>query len=255
MTSRYRLVAVFAHPDDETYRPGGTLALLARQGVSVQVLAATLGQAGSCGNPAICTQQELPSVRRRELICACAALGIQPPIILDYEDGKLVKVDSEKLLANVMDVVKAFQPQVMLSFGPDGLSGHPDHIAIGHIAQSVYNRAGQVSALYTVAVPQSLAQKLAMLQVKAVPDAEISLDVDIASAWAKKLAAIRCHATQLSSTPLMSAPEAQQRLFFGREYFVKAAERDPLNNFMPEILKEVEDVDRRLRSGSLHPAL
>mgnify|MGYP000732581162 CR=1 FL=1 len=64
------LLAVFAHPDDEAYRPGGTLALLARRGVRVHLLTATRGQAGSCGEPPLCTPDELPTVRERELRCA-----------------------------------------------------------------------------------------------------------------------------------------------------------------------------------------
>lgn len=68
------LLAVFAHPDDETFRCGGTLALLAQRGVRVQVLTATRGQAGSCGAPPLCAPEELPAVRENELRCACAAL-------------------------------------------------------------------------------------------------------------------------------------------------------------------------------------
>jgi LmbE family N-acetylglucosaminyl deacetylase len=71
-----------------------------------------------------------------------------------------------------------------------------------------------------------------------VADAEIAMGVDISSIWETKLAAIHCHATQLSSTPLLHAPEERQRLFFGREYFVKAAERNPRQDFLPELLKE-----------------
>ena len=70
------LLAVFAHPDDETFRPGGTLALLARRGVEVHVLTATRGEAGSCGDPPLCSPEELPAVRESELRCACAALGL-----------------------------------------------------------------------------------------------------------------------------------------------------------------------------------
>ena len=83
------LLAVFAHPDDETFRPGGTLALLARRGIKVHILTLTHGEAGSCGEPALCTPDELFSVRERELRCACAALGIEPPRMLDYPDGQL----------------------------------------------------------------------------------------------------------------------------------------------------------------------
>ena len=81
------LLAIFAHPDDETFRSGGTLALLAPRGVHVQVLTATRRQAGSCGEPPLCTPAELPNIREKELGCACAALGIEPPILLNYEDG------------------------------------------------------------------------------------------------------------------------------------------------------------------------
>lgn len=72
MTSA-NLLAVFAHPDDESFRPGGTLSLLARRGPRVQVLTATRGQAGSCGNPPLCTPEELPAVREAELRCAALA--------------------------------------------------------------------------------------------------------------------------------------------------------------------------------------
>jgi LmbE family N-acetylglucosaminyl deacetylase len=84
MTKTPCLLAVFAHPDDETFRPGGTLALLVRQGAQVVALTFTRGQAGSCGDPPVCTPQELPAVREHELRSACAALNIQPPRLLDY---------------------------------------------------------------------------------------------------------------------------------------------------------------------------
>lgn len=125
------LLAVFAHPDDETFRCGGTLALLAQQGVRVHVFTATRGEAGSCGEPALCTPAELPLVREQELFCACAALGIEPPRVQAGCDGQLAADKPERLVGEVLDVLRQVQPQVLLTFGPDGLSGHPDHIAIG----------------------------------------------------------------------------------------------------------------------------
>lgn len=232
------LLAVFAHPDDETFRPGGTLALLAQRGVKVHVLTLTRGDAGSCGEPPLCTPDELPVMRARELRCACAALGIQPPRVLDYPDGHLTEADPEWVIAEILAVVRQVRPQVLLSFGPDGLSGHPDHIAIGQCAAEAYARCGEVAALYTLAVPRSLAEQMEMRQVHPVPDEQITLRVDISPAWEAKQAAMACHATQRSATPLMSAPEARQQLFFGREYFVRAACRHPDLDFMPVILKE-----------------
>lgn len=181
-----RLLAVFSHPDDETFRPGGTLALLAQSGVQVHVLTATRGEAGSCGDPPLCTSEDLPGVRERELRCACAALGLQPPRLLGYEDGNLQKVDAKKIIAHILSAVDEVEPQVLLGFGPDGLSGHPDHIVIGR----------------------------------------------------HTLAAMHCHATQWSSSPMMNAREEHMRFFFEREYFVRAASRDIDTDFMPGISQE-----------------
>ena len=225
MNNVQNLLAIFAHPDDESYRAGGTLALLARQGVRVQVLTATRGGAGSCGAPPLCTAEKLPVVRERELCCACAALGIECPILLDYQDGCLADADPETIVAEILSVVTDVRPQVMLTFGPDGLSGHPDHIAIGQFAAEAYRRTVDVSALYTLAVPQSLADTLGMSQIHALPDEAITLAVDVSETWEAKMKAIQCHATQLSSSFITSAPLELQRLFLGTECFVRAAER------------------------------
>jgi LmbE family N-acetylglucosaminyl deacetylase len=230
------LLAIFAHPDDETFRPGGTLALLARQGVRVQVLTATHGGVGSCGAPPLCTPEELPVVRERELCCACVALGIERPILLDYQDGCLTDADHETIVAEILSVVADVRPQVMLTFGPDGLSGHPDHIAIGQFAAEAYRRTGDVSALYTLAVPQSLADALGMSQIHALPDEVITLAVEVSETWEAKMKAIQCHATQLSSSPITSASLQRKRLFLGTEYFVLAASRGE-GDFLIELEK------------------
>lgn len=231
------LLAVFAHPDDETFRPGGTLALLARSGVRVQVLTATRGEAGACGDPPLCTPEELPARRERELYCACATLGIESPRLLNYRDGCLAEAHAEGLIAQILATIRATGAQALLSFGPDGLSGHADHVAIGYCAAEACRRAESVTALYTVAVPASLAEALGMRQVCAVPDAAIALAVDVSAAWEAKLAAIHCHATQLSASPMMQAPAERQRRFFGTEHFVRAATREGRDDFLPGVLK------------------
>ncbi|MBM3127340.1 MAG: PIG-L family deacetylase [Chloroflexi bacterium] len=231
------LLAVFAHPDDESFRPGGTLALLARRGVRVHLLTATHGEAGSCGDPPLCSVKELPAVREGELRCACAILGIEPPRLLDYCDGHLSETDLDPLIMQICQAMSATRPQVVLTFGPDGLSGHPDHIAIGECALKAFHRVEQVAALYTVAVPQSLATRLGMTQVRAIPDGEIALTVDVSAVWDVKLAAIRCHATQLSSSPLMRAPIERQKLFFGTEYFARYAVRHSENDFLDKLFQ------------------
>ncbi len=171
-------------------------------------------------------------MRKRELRCACAALGIEPPRLLDYQDGHLAEADRETIVAEILAAAREVRPQVILTYGPDGVSGHPDHIAIGQYAAEVFRRADDVAALYTIAVPQSLANRLEMTQLHAVPDQMISLTVDVSTVWEQKMSAIRCHATQLSSSPMMRAPEQRQRLFLGTEYFVRAACRQPDLDFL-----------------------
>jgi len=120
----------------------------------------------------------------------------------------------------------------MLTFGADGLSGHPDHIAIGLAAAEAFRRAEEVAALYTVAVPRSLAESLGMRQIRAVSDEAIALAVDVSSVWEAKMTAIRCHRTQLGESPILDAPEARQRLFLGTEHFCLSASRNLAGDFL-----------------------
>jgi LmbE family N-acetylglucosaminyl deacetylase len=225
-------LAIFAHPDDEAFRAGGTLALLARRGVRVCLLTATRGEAGSCGDPPLCTRDQLPAVREAELRCACRALGIRPPRLLDYRDGTLARVDEEEAVAQVAAAIRRLRPQVLLTWPPDGLSGHPDHAAVSHWTALAFERASAwgpnaPAALYHLAVPRSVAQALGMTHLHATPDEEITLSVDVGEVWEQKMAAIRCHRTQAGAAPILAAPLERQRLFLGMEHFVRAATREP----------------------------
>ena len=163
--------------------------------------------------------------------------------MLDYRDGNLEQADAETLIAQILAVAREVEPQVMLSFGPDGLSGHPDHIAIGQGAAEAFRRDEKIAARYTVAVPRSVAEQLNMRQVHPVADADIALRVDVSSVWETKLAAIHCHATQLSASPMLRAPIERQRLFFGTEWFVRAAVRTRAADFLEVILRDAECAD------------
>lgn len=234
------LLSIFAHPDDETFRCGGTLSLLARQGVRVQVLTATRGEAGSRGEPPVCTLDELPAVREAELRCACAALGIEPPILLGYRDGSLASANEEEAVARVIAVMQELRPQALLTWPPDGLSGHPDHMAVSRWAASAFQRTATWEpeapvALYYLVVPRSVAEALEMSYLHTVPDDEVTLTVDVSPVWEQKLAAIRCHRTQVDGSPILAAPEDRQRLFLGVEHFRRAqarAEDDLLNDLL-----------------------
>ena len=227
MTNLPCLLAVFAHPDDESFRCGGMLALAARRGVRVHLLTATRGEAGMPDDSPMYRPEELAHVHMQELRCACRALGIAEPHILEYPDGYLERIDTEELTRTILDEIEMVHPQVLVSFGPDGLSGHPDHIAVGRCVAAAFEKSKQVAALYTVAVPRSLTEQLGMERVRGVPDECINLTVDVSAAWETKMAAIRCHATQVRSSPMLWAPAERQRAFFGIEHFVRVACRHP----------------------------
>ncbi len=228
----FSVLAVLAHPDDETYRAGGFLCLLAQRGVRVIVVSATKGEAG------LTESDQQPDFRVHELRCACQVLGIEPPIVLGFPDGYLQDCDKNLLVHEISTIVRSFHPQILLSFGPDGLSGHPDHITIGQAAFKIYQTDPDIDLLYQMAVPFSIAQNLGMWQIKAVKDPEISLAIDVTSILDIKMKAIRCHASQIASSPILRQPEDRQRQFLGYEYFVQAATRFPKTNIIHTLLKE-----------------
>jgi LmbE family N-acetylglucosaminyl deacetylase len=213
---------------------------LAQRGIRVHVLTATRGEAGSCGEPPLCDRDILPTVREQELRCSCAALGIEPPSLLYYPDGMLSLIEEEEAVSQVLAVMQALRPQVLLTWPPDGLSGHPDHVAVSRWTTLAFQQTTAWKpehapiALYHLAVPRSVAETLKFFHLHAIPDEEITLTVDVNSVWDQKLAAIRCHRTQLGQSPILSAPMDQQRLFLGQEHFRRAANRKE-RDFMMEL--------------------
>src|SRR6266496_2162484 len=137
-----RLLGVFAHPDDETFCAGGTLAKYVAAGCEVMVVSATRGQAGQIRDPLAATRRTLGQVREREFYAACEQLGIHHARVLDYIDGTLQDVDPHELTGAIVQIIRAFRPDVVITFGPDGAYGHPDHIAIGAATTRAVEQAG-----------------------------------------------------------------------------------------------------------------
>lgn len=128
---RKRILFVFAHPDDESFTSGVTIARYIREeNALVSLLCATRGQAGKPGDPPLCTLEELPAFREQELRRACDILGIQQLDLLDYQDKHLSDVPAETLAGDIQRAILRHQPQVVITFAPHGISGHPDHQAI-----------------------------------------------------------------------------------------------------------------------------
>jgi LmbE family N-acetylglucosaminyl deacetylase len=137
-----RLLGVFAHPDDETFCAGGTMAKYAADGWETMVISATRGQAGQIRDPLAATRRTLGQVREREFYAACEHLSVRHARVLDYMDGTLQDVDPHELTGAVVQVIRAFRPDVIITFGPDGVYGHPDHIAIGAATTRAFEQAG-----------------------------------------------------------------------------------------------------------------
>lgn len=145
-----RILGVFAHPDDESFCAGGTFASFVADGAEVMVVSATRGEAGQIrsagilsGGQVAATRRTLGRVREEDLYLACQRLGVQHAICLDYGDGKLRELDQEVLIGKVVEFIRTFRPDVVITFGPDGGYGHPDHIAICSATTEACKRSGE----------------------------------------------------------------------------------------------------------------
>jgi len=139
-----KLLVVTAHPDDETFGPGATLAKYAAHGVEVVLLCATRGESGKCGIPDICPGSDLGSLRVAELEKAASILGIKQVENLGYPDGGLCWVPGEELVGKILARMEDVRPGVVLTFPPGGISGHPDHVAVSRATTEAFHRARQV---------------------------------------------------------------------------------------------------------------
>ena len=138
---RCRLLGVFAHPDDETFCAGGTFARYAGQGAEIMVVSATRGQAGQIRDAAAGNRRTIAAVREAELRLACERLGITKVRCLDHVDGTLADAGFPALVDEVAEVIREFRPDVVITFGPDGGYGHPDHVTISAATTAACQRA------------------------------------------------------------------------------------------------------------------
>ena len=250
---RSTLMVVFAHPDDEAFGSGGTLARYAAQGHDVYVVTATRGEAGQIAEPDLATAASLPEVREQELRCACSTYGVHPPLFMDYVDGQLTIVNQGQAVARLVRIIRDLRPQVLVTFGPDGIYGHYDHLAVHRWATIAVDLAAapdcfpnllpdacrphRVSKLYFRAMSESQVAAMAengmpaAVMMDGVPfpfvprkDSEITTVIDVSDFLEVKLQGIRCHATQVGrNNPFVEAPdEVMRQDWFRTETYVLA---------------------------------
>ena len=279
----YRLLALFAHPDDEAFPVGGALAAHVDRGVEIRLVTTTLGEEGEIRQEGAATRDTLPAVRRVELACAVRALGLQSHEVLDYRDSGMVNspaaahprayvnAPSPEVVARFVAEIRRFRPQVVLTFEPGGLYGHPDHIAVSKHATEAFRLAADPDAFPEQLVNDQLvegtrphrAQRLfysarpkgfrTMWATKlrgagidfplptpeqveqGTPVEEIHLELDVDSQLEAKMACILCHRTQVAPDwPYHRVPREVSASILGREYYIRAHPPVPPGARVPE---------------------
>lgn len=146
-----RIMGVWAHPDDETFSSAGIMAAAVQNGQEVVCLTATRGEAG-VQDDARWPKEKLAQIREKELEDALMVIGVENHEWLEYQDGCCCEEDTDKAVKCICSYVKKYQPDTILTFGQDGLTGHPDHKAVGEWATKACNCVDSPPALYQVAV-------------------------------------------------------------------------------------------------------
>jgi N-acetyl-1-D-myo-inositol-2-amino-2-deoxy-alpha-D-glucopyranoside deacetylase len=213
------LVTVVAHPDDDTFACSGTVALHADEpGFRFTLVHVTSGEGGMISDPSLATRANLGAVREDEDRRSWIALGRVPDRheFLRYPDGGVADVPFDELVDRVAAILREERPDVVITFGPEGVTGHADHITVGEATTEAFRRcrreeAGGFERLLYSSIPDSMIERFneglvasgkepidptQPFQPRGVPDVTIGVDVDCSSVVGRKRAAIRAHRTQ-----------------------------------------------------------
>lgn len=254
MADLLKLMCVLAHPDDESFGMGGMLARYAAEGVATYLVTATGGEQGWSGDPADNPgPAALRELRSHELGAAAQMLGIREVNLLGYPDGELDQVEPGAAIAQIAAHIRRVRPQVVVTFDPFGVYGHPDHIAISQFTTAAVVAAAaqskpedeislescpphQVAKLYYLSfTPELLASyQSAMGDLVMGVDGEerqamgwarwsITAQIDATNYWRQVQRAVECHRSQLPKDGrLERLSEAQQRTLWSRQTFYRA---------------------------------
>jgi LmbE family N-acetylglucosaminyl deacetylase len=249
ITEPLRLMCVLAHPDDESLGTGGILAKYAAEGVETYLVTATRGEHGWFGGEeAYPGAQTLGQIREAELRAAAQVLGVREVALLGYVDGELDQANSSEAIAKIVAHVRRVKPHVVVTFDPNGVYGHPDHIAISQFtsaavlaaADPYYDRAGgwsphRASKLYYIALTQdALAAYQAAFgelvmciegrerRATGWPDWAITSWIDTTEYWRQVWEAISCHQSQLPGyQALENLPEVHHKNLWGTQAYYR----------------------------------
>lgn len=189
------LAVVLAHPDDESFPIGGTLARYAHEGVDVHLIVATLGEAGISGKSAA----EAAAIRRAELQRACNELGVKQTHYLEFHDGRLAHTQDSLGHARLEAVLRRIAPDVVITFGPDGISGHPDHVTVNRWSTAVYDKLSKEAdgpgRLYYIAPSEATQQGCGIAPPAEAVGGPVAF-IDVGDHLEEKVRAAQQHASQ-----------------------------------------------------------
>lgn len=203
-----KIIFVFAHPDDESFSSGGTIAKLTKKGVYVKLITATKGESGQIGNPPITTKENLGKTREKELHKAAKILGIKQIYFLGYKDNELVRIAEKEVIKKILRIFKAEKPDVVVTFNEEGGSLHPDHVQIHKTTTMAFKQYLKIVnkhvRLYYTTNPRKFINKLRKLgmaynvfgKVRGTPSTKITTIIDISDVIKLKIKALKCHQTQ-----------------------------------------------------------
>lgn len=211
----HAILVVLAHPDDESFPIGGTLAKYAAEGVPVTLLCATRGEAGI---PEV-SPDVAGSVRQAELLAAAEVLGITEVRFLGYRDGELAQADQESVITQLIAAMQEIQPSAVITFGPDGISGHPDHVAIHQLTTLAFDRAGVAANLLYIAPSEATRQGCGVVPSQEIAGGPVAM-IDVGAYLVTKIRAMQCHASQ--NPPYPGSPEEEAARLTCHEYFTLA---------------------------------
>jgi len=236
-----RLAAVFAHPDDDAYLIGGTLARHAGS-VDVTIVLCTSGGNGPIWAP-VATRETLAEVREREEAEWLRSIGVPDARVefLRYVDWHLSEAPFEEVVGRVEAILRDAAPDAVVTFGADGITHHHDHVQAGRIGTEAFHRAragselGAFQRLYHAALRRSamdayyaaargrglpLGDSDTFLNPVGVDDDAIAVDADVTDVYDRKVQAIRAHRSQIGE--LDRIPLDLQPLHLAHECFVQA---------------------------------
>ncbi len=239
------VLGLWAHPDDEAYLSGALMALARRAGSRVVCATATRGEQGT-PDPVVWPPRRLAALREHELRASLAALDVHEHHWLGLADGTCADVPTAHAVADIVEIWRSVQPDTVVTFGPDGMTGHPDHQALWRWTTAAWVATGRETRLLLATTTELFARDHADLHdrfdVFLAPGLPVRTpEVDLAAAVEpaedvldQKLAALRAQASQTAGL-IEAFGEHRYRRWFARETFTDGE----------AVLSEHTAVDRR----------